>query len=129
VVAHGKPGKGLTGSGARGHARVRKRRPLGLARGLYNDPVDEARQIADSYGADTDDLDSRALAVAFTLADDVSEKALLVESLATVAHEAVLWATPAYGHRRPLGLARGVRHDPGCMPPVKRLPTLSHHIA
>lgn len=70
--------------------------------------VDEARQTADSDGVDIEDLDSRALTVAFALAHDVSEKALLVESLATVKQEAVLGAT----HRRPLGPGRGVRHDP-----------------
>ncbi|CAN0125478.1 unnamed protein product, partial [Ectocarpus sp. 13 AM-2016] len=58
--------------------------------------VDEARAIAESYGADIEDLDSRALAVALALADDVSEKALIVESLAHVAQGAVLGATPPF---------------------------------
>ncbi|CAN0388689.1 unnamed protein product [Ectocarpus sp. 12 AP-2014] len=58
--------------------------------------VDEARAIAESYGADIEDLDSRALAVALALADDVSEKALIVESLAHVAEGAVLGATPPF---------------------------------
>ncbi|CAN0113471.1 unnamed protein product [Ectocarpus sp. 4 AP-2014] len=58
--------------------------------------VDEARAIAESYGADIEDLDSRALAVALALADDVSEKALIVESLAHVAQGVVLGATPAF---------------------------------
>ncbi|CBJ33827.1 expressed unknown protein [Ectocarpus siliculosus] len=58
--------------------------------------VNEARAIAESYGADIEDLDSRALAVALALADDVAEKASTVESLAHVAEGAVLGATPPF---------------------------------
>ncbi|CAN0101697.1 unnamed protein product [Ectocarpus sp. 6 AP-2014] len=58
--------------------------------------VNEARAIAESYGADIEDLDSRALAVALALADDVSEKACIIESLAHVAEGAVLGATPPF---------------------------------
>ncbi|CAM9500145.1 unnamed protein product, partial [Ectocarpus fasciculatus] len=58
--------------------------------------VDEARTIAESYGADLEDLDSRALAVALALVNDVAERALQVESLAHVAQGAVLGVTPAF---------------------------------
>ncbi|CAM9522539.1 unnamed protein product, partial [Ectocarpus sp. 13 AM-2016] len=58
--------------------------------------VNEARAIAESYGADIEDLDSRAPAVTLALADDVSEKALIVKSLAHVAQGAVLGATPPF---------------------------------
>ncbi|CAM9359735.1 unnamed protein product, partial [Ectocarpus sp. 12 AP-2014] len=86
------------GSGARCHAPVRQRRPLGLARGLSNDPSDETQTAADSCAADFEDISSRSYstpAAALALADDVSEKALLIESLAHVAQGAVLGATPA----------------------------------
>ncbi|CAN0104019.1 unnamed protein product, partial [Ectocarpus sp. 4 AP-2014] len=63
---------------------------------LFRSNVDEARAIAEFYGADIEDLDSRALVVALALADDVSEKALIVERLVDVAQGAVLSATPPF---------------------------------
>ncbi|CBJ31648.1 hypothetical protein Esi_0270_0042 [Ectocarpus siliculosus] len=63
---------------------------------LCRSNVDEARAITESYGADIEDLDSRALAVALALANNVSEKALVIDSLAHVAQGAVLRVTPAF---------------------------------